>query len=74
MRKVCPSDVLADVTAEGLMSGGLPSTSLRDIRRDREKMSDYKHPVGQGDSCDFNPTKMESDWRQRDAGNRPPKR
>lgn len=73
-KDVNPSDHLADVTSEGLMSGGLPSTSLKDIRRERERMSVYDHPVGQGDSCPYMPSKSESEWRQRDAGNRPPKR
>ena len=55
-----PSDNLADCTDRGLMSGGLPGATLRDLRREREGTSTHLRGMAQ----------HEGDYRQRAAGNR----
>lgn len=70
-----PSDRLKECTEQGLMSGGLPSTSLKDVRRERERMSEQGHPPGQGTNypCVGMDAEFQNKYRQEMAGNRPKK-
>ena len=71
-RQPGPQDKLHDVTEHGLMSGGLPSTSLRDIRIGRETSASAMHPQGQGSPPGVcGDAEFKANYRQDEAGRVP---